>query len=171
VPSDLVTISFKNLPEGAAVLYDGARVTVLPFSVKRSTAAVVIEVRAEGYEAFKELIVPDQDREIELQLVATGGAGPRDVAAVPRLDAGVAPRPDAGVASRPDAGERRLDTGPTVVVVEPDTAAPPPPPPAADAGARRDGLRTEFPGRDTGAGGADATSVRVGDARIRTGWP
>jgi serine/threonine protein kinase len=153
---EVVTIAIKDLPEGSVVLWGGAQVLDLPFTVEKSTAGRELEVRAPGFETYKILVPPSQDREILFAgtPVRVTGPGPRTrdaggAATVP-ADAG-APRPEAAIVviSPADAG--------TVVA------------PPADAGAsrREAGIRTQFPG------GTDAATPPPTDTgtRIRSTFP
>jgi serine/threonine-protein kinase len=115
---NIVSISLKDLPEGATVLWDGAPVPSLPLAVRRSSAAVKIEVQVEGYEPFLQLVTPTQDLEIEPVLrpllagrQPRGGDRPPVRPPVATADAGTAAPPTTAppTTTRPPTG--RADAG------------------------------------------------------------
>jgi serine/threonine protein kinase len=153
---EVVTIAIKDLPEGSVVLWGGAQVLDMPFTVEKSTAGRELEVRAPGFESYKIFVPPSQDREIPFAgtPVRVIGPGPRGrdaggAVAVP-ADAG-GPRPEASIVVTSPADAGTVATSP------------------ADAGAPRHeaGIRTQFPG------GTDAATPPPTDTgtRIRSTFP
>jgi len=63
-----VRISIVGAPEGAAILYDGARVPMNPFRVKRAATLANLKVEAEGYSPFAISIVPERDLEVRVDM-------------------------------------------------------------------------------------------------------
>ncbi|MFO8074161.1 MAG: protein kinase [Polyangia bacterium] len=66
-PAGPVTVELSGLPDDAGVEIDG-RSVVSPFEVARSDRAVELVVTAKGYSPFEFELVPDRDREIEVEM-------------------------------------------------------------------------------------------------------
>lgn len=66
-PAGPVTVELSRLPDEANVEIDG-RSVVSPFEVARSDRPVELVVTARGYQPFELELVPDRDREIEVEM-------------------------------------------------------------------------------------------------------
>jgi hypothetical protein len=65
----VVTLRFIDVPSGASIWLDGAWVPDAELPMRRSDAAVQVEVRAPGFDSFRQWVVPDRDREVRAVLV------------------------------------------------------------------------------------------------------
>ena len=86
-----VTVAVLDLPAGAEVRWNGAKVDRLPLQVPRSELAVELEVVVRGYARFRQLVTPDRDVALvpELRPLRGGDGRRRDAGgAVVRIDAG-----------------------------------------------------------------------------------
>jgi serine/threonine-protein kinase len=72
--AEVVTVSFRELPRGAVVVYDGAYVAGDRLPVRRDRAAVVVEIEVPGRETYRQWVVPDRD--IDVALPAPGAPPP-----------------------------------------------------------------------------------------------
>ncbi|MCP4680293.1 MAG: serine/threonine protein kinase [Deltaproteobacteria bacterium] len=66
--SDGVQISLQGVPEGAKVYYQDALVPMNPFRVDKKTTVMPLRVETEGYEIYSVMIVPSEDKVIEVTL-------------------------------------------------------------------------------------------------------
>jgi tRNA A-37 threonylcarbamoyl transferase component Bud32 len=114
--AEAVTIALQNLPQGAQVFWDGAKLDSVPFRVRKDTVAVRLEVQAAGYGTFSSMVTPDRDVTLSPDMRRTGRT------------TGTRPTQDAGA--------------PTVVVTQVPT--PPTQPRTRDAGLQQGGRGTSI---------------------------
>jgi hypothetical protein len=94
-----VTIALQGLPDDARVTFDGRDVDP-PVTLPRSDDSVVVAVRADGYEDYEATVLPDQDREISVDMKPLPPAAP-----VPAVAAGTkAGASGGGAGGAPGAG-------------------------------------------------------------------
>jgi serine/threonine protein kinase len=68
--AETVSVSLKNLPEGARITVGGVIHEAAPLTLEKSGKAVTLEVAKDGFSTFMEDIVPDRDQEIEVFMSA-----------------------------------------------------------------------------------------------------
>jgi serine/threonine protein kinase len=61
-------ITVKGAPDGALIFYDGSKVPLNPFKVKKGEVMVPIRVEAKGYTAFRSFVVPNEDRIVNVTM-------------------------------------------------------------------------------------------------------
>lgn len=92
---DVVAVTLREVPEGAAVFFEGARVEGT--TLRRPRSAIHREVRVElaGFEPWRRMIEFNEDRDLEVQLIA-----------LDEPDSGQ--EPDAGPPRPPDRLQKRI---------------------------------------------------------------
>lgn len=70
-----VQITVTGAPQGAALYYDGALVSINPFRVKRGDAVTPLRVEAAGYKPFSYALLPSEDRIIKVNLEPPAATG------------------------------------------------------------------------------------------------
>ncbi len=65
---DGVQISISGIPDGAKIYYQDALVPMNPFRVDKKTTVMPLRVETEGYEVYSVMIVPSEDKVIEVAL-------------------------------------------------------------------------------------------------------
>ncbi len=63
-----VEITLEGVPEDAKIYYQDALVPMNPFRVDKKTTIMPIRVEAEGYEIFSIMVVPSEDKKVEVTL-------------------------------------------------------------------------------------------------------
>lgn len=66
---ETVTIRLLGAPEDAEIEVDGKPVEQLPIRLTPSTRPVTVHVEAEGYEPYSAVVVPNEPREVKVELV------------------------------------------------------------------------------------------------------
>ncbi|HUT79371.1 MAG TPA: serine/threonine-protein kinase [Polyangia bacterium] len=96
---DGVQITVQGMPEGARIIYDGARIPENPFRVKRSSLYVPLRVEADGFEPFTTSVVPEADRIVLVEVKPVAAVA--EPAAPVVVEEGAKARADAGGKKKP----------------------------------------------------------------------
>jgi hypothetical protein len=65
----------QGLPEGARIVFDGARIPENPFRVRRTSLYVPLRVEADGFEPYTTSVMPDADKNVVVELKPSVAAG------------------------------------------------------------------------------------------------
>jgi serine/threonine-protein kinase len=66
--ADGVRITIEGAPDGARIVFDGARIPENPFRVRRTSLYVPLRVEADGFEPYTTSVMPDADKNVVVEL-------------------------------------------------------------------------------------------------------